>query len=57
MIAELRKAYEGVVPETEMNPAASLEQIYVETNRQFIFLVDEWDCVMRERQEAEEAVS
>ena len=57
MIAELRKAYEGVVPETETNLAASLEQIYVETNRQFISLVDEWDCVMRERQEAEEAVS
>ena len=57
MIAELRKAYEGVVPETETNLASSLEQIYVETNRQFIFLVDEWDCVMRERQEAEEAVS
>ncbi len=27
--------------------------IYAETGRQFVFLVDEWDCVMRERQESE----
>ena len=31
-----------------------LEQIYAETDREFIFLIDEWDCVMRERQEAED---
>ena len=30
-----------------------LEQIYAETGRGVIFLIDEWDCVMRERQESE----
>ena len=33
--------------------AAALREIFVETGRQFIFLIDEWDCVMRERQESE----
>ena len=30
-----------------------LERIYVKTKKKFIFLIDEWDCVMRERQESE----
>ena len=34
--------------------AAALRDIFVETDRQFIFLIDEWDCVMRERQECED---
>ena len=29
-------------------------EIFVETGRQFVFLIDEWDCVMREKQEAED---
>jgi len=33
--------------------AAALRKIYVKTERQFIFLVDEWDCVMRERQDSD----
>lgn len=36
-----------------MGLAAALRKIYAKTHRQFIFLVDEWDCVMRERQESE----
>ena len=34
--------------------AEALERIYAKTEKQFIFLIDEWDCVMRERQESEE---
>ena len=26
----------------------------MDTDRKFIFLVDEWDCIMRERQDAED---
>lgn len=36
-----------------MGLAAALRTIYAETEREFIFLIDEWDCVMRERQESE----
>ncbi len=34
--------------------AAALRKIYQKTGRKFIFLIDEWDSVMRERQESEE---
>ncbi len=34
--------------------ADALRKIYAKTNKRFIFLIDEWDCVMRERQESEE---
>ena len=54
VIAEIRKTYGDFFSEQETDLAAALEQIYEETGRQFIFLIDEWDCVMREKQEEEE---
>lgn len=51
VIAEMRKVYGGLLSEQETALAVVLEQIYVETDRQFVFLIDEWDCVMREKQE------
>lgn len=54
---ELRREYKEVLEEfneQEIGLADALEQIYGETEKEFIFLVDEWDCVMRERQESEE---
>ena len=53
VIAEIRKVYGDFCSEEESDLSVVLEQIYVETDRQFIFLIDEWDCVMREKQEAE----
>lgn len=53
VIEELRDIYEGLVSEKITILAEALEKIYVKTDRQFIFLIDEWDCVMRERQESE----
>ncbi|MDE6052944.1 MAG: AAA family ATPase, partial [Lachnospiraceae bacterium] len=53
VIADIRKAYGDLFSEQETVLANVLEQIYVETGREFIILVDEWDCVMRERQESE----
>lgn len=53
VIADIRKVYGELFSEEETILAAVLEQIYSETKRKFIFLVDEWDCVMRERQESE----
>ncbi len=54
MFAEIRKAYGALFSEEETILAAVLEQIYAETGKEFVFLIDEWDCVMRERQESEE---
>ncbi len=51
---ELQEEYEDILKGQSMGLAAALRKIYVKTHRPFIFLVDEWDCVMRERQESEE---
>ena len=53
VVADIRKVYGELFSEEETNLATVLEQIYSGTGREFIFLVDEWDCVMRERQESE----
>ena len=53
VIAEIHKEYGALFSVQETNLAYVLQQIYVETGRTFIFLIDEWDSVMRERQESE----
>ncbi len=53
VLRELRKEYGKILGRQDMRLAAALREIFVETDKQFIFLVDEWDCVMRERQESE----
>lgn len=54
VMEEIREAYGEFVSERITDLAEALEKIYVKTGRRFIFLIDEWDCVMRERQESEE---
>lgn len=53
VIHELHKAYAGFFPARETLLSAVLEQIYINTGEKFIFLLDEWDCIMRERPESE----
>lgn len=53
VIKDLREAYGNFFPEQTTFLADALERIYADTDTQFIFLIDEWDCVMRERQESE----
>lgn len=54
VINEIREEYGEFFSEQETILSVVLERIYVKTRKQFIFLIDEWDCVMRERQESEE---
>lgn len=54
VISELLETYEELFSEQETILAAALERIYVKTKKKFIFLIDEWDCVMREQQESED---
>lgn len=54
VLVEIRAVYGGFLAGNEMGVAAALRKIYVETGRKFIFLIDEWDCVMRKRQKSEE---
>lgn len=53
VIEEIREAYGDLFSEKETVLAAVLERIFVKTKKKFIFLIDEWDCVMRERQDSE----
>lgn len=53
VLEELHEEYEEILKGRDMGLAAALRKIYAKTDKQFIFLVDEWDCVMRERQESE----
>ncbi len=54
VLEELRESYGDLFSERITGLAEALERIYAKTEKQFIFLIDEWDCVMRERQESEE---
>ncbi len=53
VIEELREEYGDLIPKRITVLAEALERIYVKTDSRFVFLIDEWDCVMRERQESE----
>ena len=52
VLDELREEYGEFFKPQETGLAAALRKIYVKTKKKFIFLVDEWDSVMRERQES-----
>ncbi len=54
VIEELRELYGDYFSERVTILSEALEKIYDKTDKEFIFLIDEWDCVMRERQESEE---
>ena len=53
VVEELQEEYGDCLPEQVTGLAQALRKIYVKTKKKFIFLIDEWDCVMRERQESE----
>jgi len=53
VLEELNEEYEEILKGRDMGLAAALRKIYAKTGKPFIFLIDEWDCVMRERQESE----
>lgn len=54
VLRELKKEYGEVLSGQDKKLVTALGEVFVETGRQFIFLIDEWDCVMRERQESED---
>jgi len=54
VLDELREEYGDFLTRPDIGLAAALRKIYAKTGKKFIFLIDEWDCVMRERQESEE---
>ncbi len=53
VISELKREFPDVHEDSE-RLVDWLEEILIETDEQFVFVIDEWDCVMRERSEDEE---
>ncbi len=53
VVEELCEEYGEIIKRQDIGLAAALRKIYVRTGRQFVVLLDEWDCVMREQQESE----
>lgn len=54
VLEDLLDEYGAFIKNPEIGLADALRRIYAKTDKKFIFLIDEWDCVMRERQEAED---
>lgn len=52
VLEELLEDYGEFLKSPDICLADALKKIYTKTDKQFIFLIDEWDCVMRERPES-----
>lgn len=53
VLEELCEEYEILSERRDWRLADALKRIYTKCKKKFIFLIDEWDCVIRERQELE----
>lgn len=50
VIEELREKFPNVISVKEKFLSMALEKIYSKTGEGFIFIIDEWDCMLREKQ-------
>ena len=48
IIAELREEYPDFVPEDAISLPTVLSNINNRTDKQFVIIIDEWDCIFRE---------
>jgi len=53
VLKDLWEEYGELFPRDEKFLSAALEKIYSKNGKKFVFLIDEWDCIMRERQSEE----
>ncbi|MGN0485034.1 MAG: AAA family ATPase [Lachnospiraceae bacterium] len=49
VLRDLRRAYPKVIDPDEKLLSFALEDIYSQTDEAFIFIIDEWDCILRDR--------
>ena len=54
ILTELRNQYEDKFPEGEKILSAALEKLYNNQKESLIFIIDEWDCVFRNKQVSNE---
>ena len=50
VMEELKEYYPDKVSEKERFLSMALNKIYSKTNASFIFIIDEWDCILRDKQ-------
>ena len=46
----MRKTYPEIIEESTRSLFVALEDIFSQTHKGFIFIIDEWDCIFREKQ-------
>lgn len=49
IISELKYEYKDVIIESEIRLSRVLDRLYAKIKEKFIFIIDEWDCLLRER--------
>lgn len=49
VLEELREQYPNIVPDKVRILSRALDKIYARTGDKFIFVIDEWDCILREQ--------
>ena len=54
LLLELKQVYEDVITNTNLRLRDALATIYTSTQEKFIFIIDEWDCILRENLSATE---
>ena len=52
LLEDLREAYPDVVLEQEKLLSKALLRVYSKTGERFVFIIDEWDCILREKRYA-----
>jgi hypothetical protein len=51
VLEELKDTYGELIKTSEKSLSCALERIFAHTRKGFIFIIDEWDCIFREKQE------
>ena len=49
ILTEIKEYYQNLIPKTEKFLSAALEKLYSKSKEQFIFIIDEWDCIFRNK--------
>ena len=49
VIEELREVFPEKIPEQAKNLGVALDKLYSKTKEGFIFIIDEWDCILRDK--------
>ncbi len=50
VVAEIKEAYPDILLSDESDLSLSLQSVYSQTRIGFVIVIDEWDCIMREKQ-------